>query len=144
MKKLLIITSFLASQLFAVQCTEQQYSPFFTDKQEVRYMYSHYQTADNSNVVIDKKNIVYDKKNQKITCWVISQMIWSPEYAVAKIQWEFNLKNNQNRILSGTLYNCTGAPVNSTSEKGHWEDIVPESSNEFILNNLKKYLNIKQ
>lgn len=143
MKKLLLITSFLTSQLFAVQCTEQQYSPFFTDKQEVRYVYSHYR-SDNSYVVIDKQSIVYDKKNQKITCWTISQRIEDSGVGISKIQWEYNLKNNQYRNLSALLSDCESRTISSSHEKTNWQDIVPESGAEKLLYNLKKYLNIKQ
>lgn len=143
MKKLLLITSFLASQLFAVQCTEQQYSPYFTDTNEIRYMHSYYKATDNSRVVIDKKSIIYDKENQKIKCWAISQEFDSPTMGNMNIQWEFNLKNNKFRYLSATIYNCSGNPINEVKSTGDWTDIVPESGNEFILNSLIDYLKIK-
>ena len=142
MKKLLLITSFLASQLFAVKCTEQQYSPYFTDTNEVRYMYSYNQTTDKSDVAIDKKSIIYDNENQKIKCWTIAQQINSPTYGNFKIQWEFNLKNNKVRVLSASAYNCSGKPIHEESI-GDWYDIIPNSGNEYVLESIKEYLKIK-
>lgn len=141
MKKLLLITSFLASQLFAVQCTEQQYSPIF-DENSDRYMHSYYQAADNSHVVIDKKSIIYDKENQKIKCWVIYQQFNSPTNGILKILWEHNLKNNKVKILTGTAYSCEGKTIEEISTRD-WYDIIPNSGNEFVLNDLKDYLKIK-
>lgn len=144
MKKLLLIISFLATQLFAVQCTEQQYSSFFADTKEIRYMLSYNKVEDNSKNVIDKKSIVYDKENQKIKSWVISQMIGTPKYGIIQAYFEFNLKNNTNRILTLKGYDCEGRVLINTSEEGVWEDIPPESGYEKTLDSLKKYLNIKQ
>jgi hypothetical protein len=143
MKKLLLITSFLASQLFAVQCTEKQDSPYFTDTNEVRYMHSYYQATDDSHVVIDKKSIIYDKENQKIKCWVIYQDLSSSTLGRVVIQWEYNLKNNKVRVLSFTDYDCSGVPIRSRESAGDWYDIIPESGNEFVLNSLIDYLKIK-
>ena len=63
MKKLLLFLSFLASQLFAEQCTEQEYKPFFV-KNSDRYIYSG--TSLFGDQVFDKNSIIYDKENQKI------------------------------------------------------------------------------
>lgn len=142
MKKLLLFLSFLASQLLAVECTEQEYKPYFTDKQEIRYMYSYTQTTDKSEVVIDKESIVYDKVNQKIKCWVIYQTFDSPTRGIFKILREFNLKNNQGRVIQAQANKCNGEPIYKES-KGDWYDIVPGSGNEGVLDSLKEYLNIK-
>ena len=139
MKKLLLILSFLASQLLALECTEEQYKPYFTDKQEIRYMHSYYQTTDKSHVVIDKKSIVYDKANQKIKCWVIYQTFDSPTQGKFKILWEYNLKNNQVRVIQAQGDKCNGEPIYNES-KGDWRDIAPNSGNEYVLNDLKDYL----
>lgn len=146
MRKLLLISTFLASQLFAVECTEKQYSPVFTDKNEIRYMPSHYMTTDNSFVVTDKQSIVYDKSNQKIKVWIINQTK-SAKYkgqAILKVYREFNLKNNQVRVIEAISYECNGMPLDGSQEgESNWERIIPESGNEFVLNSLKRYLNIK-
>lgn len=141
MKKLLLFLSFLASQLLAIECTEEQYKPIF-DKNSDRYMHSHYQSYDKSHVVIDKKSIVYDKANQKIKCWIISQSIDNLKYGSLKVLWEFNLKNNQARILDGMGYSCNGEPMDK-AYKDDWDNIIPNSGNESALNSLKEYLNIK-
>lgn len=142
MKKLLLLLSFLASQLLAVECTEEEYKPYFTDKQEIRYMYSYTKTTDKSEVVIDKKSIVYDKTNQKIKCWTISQTIDSSTKGIFKILREFNLKNNQVRVIQAQGDKCNGEPIYDES-KSDWHDISPDSGNELVLNSLKKYLNIQ-
>lgn len=141
MKKLLLITSFLASQLFAVHCTEEQNSPFF-DENSDRYMYSYSLKTDNSDVVIDKKNIIYDKKNQKIKCWVIYQNLSSSTVGRAVIQWEYNLKNNKVRALNAASYTCSGKVIDEDSP-GDWIDIRPNSGYEYVLDSLIDYLKIK-
>ena len=139
MKKLLLLLSFLVSQLFAEQCTEEQYKPEF-DKKNDRYIFSNSSVYGNS--VFDKKSIVYDKVNQKIVCWVIYQDFESPKYGKYKVFWEYNLKNNQVRVIEANGYKCNGKLINEES-KGDWYNIVPNSANELVLNNLKKYLNIQ-
>ena len=142
MKKSLLILSFLASQLLAVECTEEQYKPYFNDTKEIRYMHSYYQTTDKSHVVIDKKSIVYDKANQKIKCWVIYQTFDSPTQGKFKILWEYNLKNNQVRGIQGQVYNCNGGSIYS-NPTGNWNRVIPNSGYEGVLDSLKKHLNIK-
>lgn len=140
MKKLLLILSFLASQLFAEQCTEQQYKPYF-DKNNDRYMYS-YLAMDKSKNLIDKKSVSYDKENNRITCWTIMQTISNPELGILKIRWEYNLNNNTIRVLAATGTTCNGKII-LEEQVDIWHDIEPESPHELVLNNLKKYLNIK-
>jgi hypothetical protein len=141
MKKLLLILSFLASQLLAIECTKEQYKPYF-DKNNDRYMYSYNMNTDNSEVVIDKKSVVYDKVNQKIVCWVIYQTFESPKYGKYKALWEYNLKNNQARVIEANGYECNDKVINEES-KQDWHNISPNSGKEWVLNSLKKYLNIK-
>lgn len=141
MKKLLLFLSFLASQLFAEQCT-QQFS-YFTDKQENRYINSSIQATDLSATVIDKESIIYDKKNQTIICWVIYQTISMPKVGVFKLKKEFNLNNKKIRILSRDALSCNGEAIWSSNEIKEWDDISPQSADELALKSLKKYLNIK-
>lgn len=142
MKKSLLILSFLASQLLAVECTEEQYKPYFNDTKEIRYMYSYTQTVDKSDIVIDKKSIVYDKANQKIKCWTVSQIKRNPNFAILQINSEYDLKTNKVRSLKTVAYDCVGQTLGSISVD-EWEDISPESGAEWVLNSLKKHLNIK-
>lgn len=141
MKKLLLITSFLASQLFAIQCTEQQYSPYFTDKQENRYMFS-YSTVDGEENVIDKESISYNQNNQIAKSLTIHQDLVDSINGYAMILREFDLKNNEVRVISGTLYDCKGSIIKNFTRTG-WEPIRPSSGNENNINDLKKYLKIK-
>lgn len=141
MKKLLLILSFLASQLLAVECTEEQYKPYF-DKNNDRYMYSYSQASDKSKILIDKKSVSYDKKNNRITCWTIMQTISNPELGIVKIRWEYNLNNNTIRVLTDTGTTCNGKII-LEEQLSTWYDIEPESGHELVLNSLKKYLNIK-
>ncbi len=141
MKKMLLLLSFLASQLLAVECTEEQYKPYF-DKNNDRYMYSYSQASDKSKILIDKKSVSYDKKNNRITCWTIMQTISNPELGIVKIRWEYNLNNNTIRVLTDTGTTCNGKII-LEEQLSTWYDIEPESGHELVLNSLKKYLNIK-
>ena len=141
MKKMLLLLSFLASQLLAVECTEEQYKPYF-DKNNDRYMYSYSQASDKSKILIDKKSVSYDKKNNRITCWTIMQTISNPELGIVKIRWEYNLNNNTIRVLTDTGTTCNGKII-LEEQLSTWYDIEPESGHELVLNTLKKYLNIK-
>ncbi len=142
MKKLLLITSFLASQLFAIECPEEQYSLFFTDTKEVRYMFSSYLTLDNSRTVIDKKSIKFDKKNQIIQAWAISEMKSYSDIGLAKILYEFDIKNNNWRSPETLAFDCNGKIIASIPFP-NWTSNSPESTSEKVLFRLKKHLNLK-
>ena len=142
MKKLILILSFLASQLLAEQCTEQQYKPYF-DKNSDRYMNSYWQSHDLSPVVIDKESIVYDKKSQKVICWLLYQTRDTPDYGVIKVKREFDFNNKKVRQHSVLVSACNGTSLGASNTIGEWGEIPPESGNELALNSLKKYLNIK-
>ena len=141
MKKSLLLLGFLASQLFAVQCTEKQYSPYFTDKQENRYIFS-YTTVDGEENVIDKENIFYNENNKIVKSLTIHQDLVDPINGYAMILREFDLKNNEVRIISGTVYNCKGSIIENLKRTG-WEPVRPGTGNENGLNDLKRYLKIK-
>lgn len=140
MKKLLLITSFLASQLFAVQCTDQQYNTEFDNN---RYMFSYIKTFDSSKAFIDKESITYDKKNNKIICWTVFQTLSSRTFGMAKFKWEFNLKNNSFTILTAIAYDCEGKTLDIDNKAREITPIIPGSENEIVLNDLKNYLKIK-
>jgi hypothetical protein len=142
MKKLLLITSILGSQLFAGQCTQEQYSPFF-DKNSDRYISSYTQTNDHSKAVIDKKSIKYDKKSNKIICWVISQELTEPDFGIVKMKWEFNLQDNTYITLAYSIHDCKGSVIHNSDTVIKKQSIVPGSSNEIVLDDLKNHLNIK-
>lgn len=139
MKKLLLLLSFLALQLLAVECTQEQYKPFFV-KNSDRYIYAG--TSVFGDQVFDKNTIIYDKESQKVICWVINQMIDNSTAGIYKILWEFDLKNNQVRVIQAQSYKCNGEAIDNES-KSDWYHIIPNSGNELALNILKKYLNIK-
>ncbi len=141
MKKLLLITSFLASQLFAAQCTEEQYEPFFV-KNSDRYI-STCSSRVGKNV-FDKKSVIYDKENQTIRAWQITQLSADYTKAIMKGFWEFDIKNNRARSLSESHQDCNGKPMDFVKDNGEWINIVPNSVNECFLDKLKEYLNIKQ
>ncbi|MDX9901491.1 MAG: hypothetical protein RBT22_08380 [Aliarcobacter sp.] len=140
MKKLLLITSFLASQLFAVQCTEEQYKPFF-DKNSDRY--KHCCSAPSlGNTVIDIKSIEYKKDLQTIKLWSIQQYLSADKIGMMKILYEFDIKNNKWRYSAGHEYNCEGVVIQSYSDL-NWKPITPETTTEFLLKTSKSYLNKK-
>lgn len=141
MKKLLLLLSFLASQLLAVECTQEQYKPYF-DKNNDRYMTSAWQQHDLSPITVDKKSIVYDKENQKIVCWLFGQVKNLPNYGIVKMEREFNINTKQTRLLSTIILDCEGYTLGQSSQ-GELESISPESVNEVVFNSIKKYLNIK-
>ena len=142
MKKLLLITSFLASQLFAIECPEEQYSLFFTDTEEVRYITAGYMLATNDKVVFDKKSVKFDKKNQTIKAWGMVQTKSELNSGVIKILYEFDIKNNNWRYSDAIISSCEG---NSLGYDKYltWEAVSPESSTELLLVKLKEYLNLK-
>lgn len=141
MKKLLLLLSFLALQLFAEECTEEQYKPFFV-KDSDNYIY-----AGNSvfgKQVLDKNSIIYDKANQTIKVWKISQVLGTYRAGIMKAYEEFDIKNNRQRILSEVQLYCNGKPINdSPKSNGKWKYISPESMSSANLDSLKEYLNIK-
>jgi hypothetical protein len=141
MKKLLLFLSFLASQLFAEQCIEERYKPYFA-KNNDRYIYSgSYVLGD---TVFDKNSIIYDKENQTIKVWFISQVLVNHTAGIIKGYSEFDIKNNRSRILKEIYEKCNKEPILDFPKSSEiWEIIVPESINEINLNYLKKYLNIK-
>lgn len=141
MKKLLLILSFLASQLFAEQCIEEQYKPYF-GKNNDRYIYSgSYVLGD---TVFDKNSIIYDKENQTIKVWFISQVLVKHKAGIIKNYTEFDIKNNRSRILKELYEKCNKEPIlDFPKSSENWGIIVPESINEINLNYLKEYLNIK-
>ena len=115
MKKLLLILSFLASQLLAVECTDEQYKPYF-DKNNDRYMTSAWQQHDLSPITVDKESIVYDKKNQKIVCWLFGQVKNLPDYGIVKMEREFNINTKQTRLLSTIILDCNGYTLGQSSQ----------------------------
>lgn len=142
MKKLLLLLSFLASQLLAEQCTEQQYKPYF-DKNSDRFIHAYNLVNDFSEVVIDKKSISYNKKDNKVIALIISQDFSDAEKGIVYIEREYDLNNNTMRMIRGTAYTCSGKMILEGPGSGRWLDITSGSGNEFELNRLKKYLNIK-
>ena len=140
MKKLLLLLSFLASQLFAEECTEEQYKPFFD--YTGRYLYST--SSPFGDRVFDKNSIIYDKANQTIKVWKISQVLGTYRAGIMKAYEEFDIKNNRQRILSEVQLYCNGKPINdSPKSNGKWKYISPESMSSANLDSLKEYLNIK-
>ncbi len=142
MKKLLLITSFLASQLFAVQCTEKQYSTFFGDTQEVRYAVASTQNSDNSRTVVDKKSIKFDKKKQIIQVWTIAEVKSEPTIGYWKILYEFDIENNNWRYPQAIAYNCDGSRIDSDKYLT-WQSIPPGSTVESLVVAMKGYLSIE-
>ena len=140
MKKLLLITSFLASQLFAVECTEEQYSPYFTDKKENRYAFVG-NSAD-ARIVIDKNSIKYDKNTTIMQVWTIYNPINEKNTAFIKVLYEFDIKNNKSRYLKGTFHNCAGSVITNVSDH-EWKYIAPNSVIETLVEYSKLYVNIK-
>ena len=141
MKKLLLFLSFLASQLFAEQCIEEQYKPYF-GKNNDRYIYSgSYVLGD---TVFDKNSIIYDKENQTIKVWTISQVLGNYSPGIMKFYEEFDMKNNRQRVLSEVQLYCNGKPLNDfPKSNGKWIYISPGGMGSANLNYLKEYLNIK-
>ena len=140
MKKLLLITSFLSSQLFAAQCTEKQYEPYFVINSD-RYIYTSSSKVGNN--VFDKKSVAYDKENQTIRVWLITQVSDNYKPAILKTLWELDIKNNRARGLSDMQLDCNGMITNSEVEE-KWVYIGPNTALEAFSNSLKLYLNIKQ
>ncbi len=142
MKKMILILSFLTSQVFADICTEEQYSPYFTDKNGTRYVYLGQNSS--GEVVFDKKTIKYDKKHHTITVWVIFQLK-SKEYigyGMSKQLKEFNIKNNTVSLRKMDALKCNGVLVASLNPN-KLTSVSPGSINENILDEVKKYLKIK-
>lgn len=138
MKKLLLITSFLASQLFALECTE----PLYEDNQVDRYV-SYGFSADHSAHVFDTKSIKFDKKKQTIQVWTLSEVKNNPNFGFLKILYEFDIKNNNYRFPRAISLHCNGNIFESVKDL-NWQSISPESSGEILLFKTKEYLNIKQ
>lgn len=140
MKKLLLITSFLASQLFAVHCTEEQYSPYF-DKNNDRYKFGSFNNT-NGNMVIDTKSIEYKKDLQTIKFWAISQDLSHNTSGIVKLLFELNIKNNEYRTLTTQFNNCDGNIIENEPST-NWKPIPPQSMVEALLRKSKLYLKEK-
>ncbi len=143
MKKILLGISFLALQVFALECTEKQYSPFFTDTEEVRYITACYLTATNDKMVFDNKSVKYDKKKQIIQVWVINQMKNNSYSGLYKTLYELDIKNNNWRYLDSISLSCEGSRLGSGKDLT-WQSISPQSSIELLLIRLKESLNINE
>ncbi len=142
MKKIILVLSFLALQSFALECTPEQYSPYFTDKNETRYMYIGSAADVGGDIVIDKKSIKYDRKNHILSAWVISQHKIEKEFDIIKMFYRFNLKNGTRNIKEYVFLKCSGK-VYIMGKFNEWRQVAPGSIDEGVLRTLKKYLKIK-
>lgn len=140
MKKLLLITSFLASQLFAVHCSEEQYSTYF-DKNNDRYKFGSFNNT-NGDIVIDTKSIEYKKDLQTIKFWAISKDLSHDTNGIVKLLFELNIKNNEYRTLTTQINACDGNFINKEPST-NWQPIVPGSIVEALLKKSTLYLKEK-
>lgn len=142
MKKLLLISTILSYQLFALECTQTQYSPYFTDKKEERYLFAS-ETELGDRYVVDKQSIKYDKKDI-IKAWVIFKTKSDPQVAYVKVLYEFSIKDVSLRMLQATAYNCNGVVLSSGKiDNPVWDLILPGSVLENTLERIKKQLKVK-
>ena len=131
-----------ASSLFGVQCTEEQYKPFFSDT--TRYLYV-IESNNHSMSVIDTKNIIYDAKKQTIECWVVFQ-VKDPQISAGTVSTRviFDIKNQKHAFLSELTNSCDGKVLSDKKEEMvKCQYIAPGSIGETILNKLKVYLKLK-
>lgn len=54
-KKILVLMLLSSLKLFALECTEKQYSPYFTDVKEERYLFVGVSGSNNNMSVFDKQ-----------------------------------------------------------------------------------------
>lgn len=141
MKKTIVIFILtLATSSFSVECTQEQYKPFFDDN-NTRYMpFALSYTGVN---VIDLNSIKYDKSNHRIQAWMISQLLDHKEVGIVKGLREYDIKNNSVRLLQSVMQTCSGRTVDRWEGVDKWSQIIPQSVNETMLSSLKEYLNIK-
>ena len=146
MKKILTtlaLFSLLSSSAFAVQCTEKEYAPYFADG--TRYIDTGIRrTTDNSKIAIDKKSLLYDEATGMIDVWVISQLISHKQAGLLKVKRKFDTKLHKETIIKSAIYQCDGAVLSSDSRNEKWDDIIPESMNDMLVEYLKNLLQIKQ
>ena len=165
MKKFIFLFIFLCNLLHSEEQTiDPQYIPintqevvnFFNDKNKRWLMVG---TGNLSLVFFDTKTAQYNKNTKTVKGW-FKYMItpsgrleyikrarnggyynsyWH-EDLVAKILFEeFNLTNNKVRVLSVTDYDSNDNNIYSyEDDKPNWEEIVPDSVSEQILDELKK------
>lgn len=140
MKKFIVagLLSLSCLSVFAVECTQKEYEPYFSNS---RY-FNHVNTF-NGKVVLDIDSIKYDKQKQIAKVWIINQLKTDPQAGIFKTHWEHDMKNNRVRVIGGGKYFCNGDVIFSEKFNGEWEDIVPESVNEFTHKALKEHLGIK-
>ncbi len=141
MKKLLVagLLSFSCVSLFAVECTDKQNEKYFSNS---RY-FNHVDTF-NGKVVLDKDSIKFDKQKQIAKVWIINQLKTDPQGGFFKTHWEHDMKNNRVRLIGAGKYFCNGYIIFSENANEGWQDIIPESVNEFTHKALNVYLDINQ
>ena len=146
MKKFLVALTLLSlgsSSAFAVQCSEKEYAPYFADG--TRYIDTGiFTTNDKSKVAIDKKSLLYDKATGMIDFWVIKQVINHKQVGLLKAKQKFDTKQHKVTTITVTAYRCNGESLGSESGNGKWNDIVPGSVDDMLVEDLKNLLKIKQ
>ncbi|MDX4038998.1 hypothetical protein [Aliarcobacter skirrowii] len=137
-KKILLLMLLSSLQLFALECTKEQYYPYFYVE---RYLPASTSTNMNKSV-FDKKSVKYDNKNI-IRVWFTDQLRQQPNVDIMLTYTEFNIKDNTYRFLQHTGYKCNGRLLGVENGDEIWKAITPESVMENKLETLKKYLKIK-
>ncbi len=138
----ILLSSILATQCIARICTEEQYTPYFTDKKEKRYI--KFGITNSTGLgVIDKKSIRYNKKKNIIETWTILQYKEHRTIGKIKTYLKFNTKTNQYLINQDVLLNCDGTVISTGRNDSLWEYIVPNSMFEICFEKLKEILKIK-